>query len=79
MHEHGVWGERFVARHSRRNRTGGRLWFGIVILGLGVLWTLDNLGFVDSERVLEWWPVVLIALGLSKLLGRLWVRRVRIR
>lgn len=67
MRERRAW---FVAGHSTRTHMGGRLWFGIVILGLGILWTLDNLGFLDSERVLDWWPVVLIAFGLSKLLGR---------
>jgi hypothetical protein len=70
MREPGALERRFDGRRAARTHTGGRLWFGIVILGLGVLWTLDNLGFADSERVLEWWPVVLIAFGLSKLLGR---------
>jgi len=70
MRDRGVMGERFFTGHSTRTYTGGRLWFGIVVLGLGVLWTLDNLGLVDSERVLEWWPLLLVAFGLSKLLGR---------
>jgi len=46
-----------------------RLIFGIVVLTLGLLWTLDNLGLIDSSRVLDWWPTVLIAFGLAKLFG----------
>jgi hypothetical protein len=76
MHEHGTVPARFTRGHSARPHAGGRLWFGIVILGLGVLWTLDNLGFIDSDRVLEWWPVVLVAFGLSKLWDRQGARPV---
>lgn len=47
----------------------GRLIFGAVLLTIGVLWTLDNLGLVDSDRILDWWPVAVIAFGLAKLLG----------
>ena len=43
--------------------------FGLIIATLGVLWTLDNLGLVDSSVILRWWPVALIAAGAVKLLG----------
>jgi hypothetical protein len=39
------------------------------MLTLGVLWTLDNLRLLDADRVLEWWPLVLVGVGLSKLVG----------
>ncbi len=48
---------------------GARLWFGLIILTLGILWTLDNLDIIDSDPILEWWPVVLVAVGATKLLG----------
>lgn len=47
----------------------GRLIFGAALLTIGVLWTLDNLGIVDSDRVLRWWPAAVVAFGLAKLLG----------
>jgi predicted membrane protein len=47
----------------------GRLLFGIIILTLGVLWTLDNLGLVESGVVLQWWPAALILFGIAKLFG----------
>jgi predicted membrane protein len=70
MREHRMRRARFAGSHATGTHVGGRLWFGIVILGLGILWTLDNLRFIDSDRVLEWWPLVLIAFGLSKLWER---------
>ena len=47
----------------------GRLIAGVVVLGLGILWTLDNLGLTDAGRVLAWWPVLLVGYGVVKLLG----------
>jgi predicted membrane protein len=43
-----------------------RLVVGLVVIILGVLLTLDNLGLVEIESPLRYWPVLLIALGLSK-------------
>lgn len=48
---------------------GGRLWLGVAILLLGVLWTLDNLNILESEPILGWWPLILIAVGATKLAG----------
>lgn len=47
----------------------GRLVFGALLVTLGALWTLDNLGFVDAESILDWWPALLFAYGLAKLFG----------
>lgn len=52
----------------------GRVILGLVVMWLGVLWTLDNLNILESEPILRYWPVVLVAVGMSKLLG-LWGRR----
>lgn len=45
-----------------------KLIFGLGILTLGLLWTLDNLDVLESERITEWWPVVLILIGIVKML-----------
>jgi hypothetical protein len=55
--------------HGAYGGFGARLWFGLALLALGVLWTLDNLNILDSEPVLRWWPLILVALGLTRLLG----------
>jgi hypothetical protein len=47
----------------------GRMILGLVIVTLGVLWTLDNLGILDSGPILRWWPIVLVVFGAAKLLG----------
>jgi predicted membrane protein len=50
-------------------RTSARLIFGLLVIGLGVLFMLDNLGVVDSGEVLRWWPTALIAYGVTRLFG----------
>lgn len=45
-----------------------RLIIGLSILAAGLLWTLDNLEFLESERITKWWPVVVIAVGVVRFL-----------
>lgn len=40
---------------------------GVFIIALGVLFTLDNLGLVHAGRFLRFWPLALVAIGLTKL------------
>jgi predicted membrane protein len=40
---------------------------GLSLIALGVLFGLDNLGLIEFGNVFRFWPVVLIAIGLSKL------------
>lgn len=47
-------------------RITGRLIVGGVLILLGLLFTLDNLGYVDAGDVLDYWPVVLIVVGVVK-------------
>lgn len=47
-------------------RITGRLIVGGVLILLGLLFTLDNLGYVDAGDVLDYWPVVLIVIGVVK-------------
>jgi predicted membrane protein len=46
---------------------GGKLVAGIFFALLGVLMTLDNLDLFESWRVLRFWPVVLIVIGVMKM------------
>src|SRR5689334_9900536 len=54
----------------------GRLLFGAVLLTLGTLWTLDNLGVMDADQILRWWPVFLMGFGITRILGILGPRSV---
>jgi predicted membrane protein len=50
---------------------------GLIVIVAGVLFTLDNLGFVDAGQVIQYWPAGLVAVGLLKLWhareGQAWV------
>lgn len=54
---------------ENRFRVTGRVVFGLVVIGLGVLFTLDNLGLVHSGDVLRWWPALVVAYGVARLTG----------
>jgi predicted membrane protein len=41
--------------------------FGLVLVLVGVAFTLDKLDIVEARRILAYWPVGLIAIGLAKL------------
>jgi hypothetical protein len=43
-----------------------RLVFGLIIMGLGALFTLDNLGLMRAGDILRFWPIALIAIGLVR-------------
>ena len=43
--------------------------FGLILIGLGATFTLDNLGFVDAGRIWDYWPVVMIGFGLASLIA----------
>ena len=45
-----------------------RLVLGVLVIGLGILFTLDKLGYVDAGSLWEYWPIVLIAVGLGRVL-----------
>src|SRR5215471_2107199 len=51
----------------RQNAPSRHLFAGFVFLLLGGLFLLGNMGYLDVDRVLRFWPVLLVALGLFKL------------
>jgi predicted membrane protein len=53
-----------------------RVVFGLVVIALGVLFTLDNLGLVSAGRALSWWPAVLVLFGVMRLTGTYRTRNV---
>lgn len=52
---------------SRAVRFTPQLLVGLIVIAVGVLFTLDNLGITDAEQYLRYWPAGLIAIGLLKL------------
>lgn len=53
----------------RNVRITARLLVGLAFLALGALWTLDNLGFLEADAIVRWWPLLVAAFGVAKLLG----------
>ncbi|MBM3738642.1 MAG: hypothetical protein FJW39_22930 [Acidobacteria bacterium] len=43
----------------------------VVLIGLGVVFLLNNLGLLRISQVMKFWPVLLIALGLMMLKDRM--------
>lgn len=40
---------------------------GVLIVGFGLLLTADNFNLIDADQVLRFWPLVFVAVGLTKL------------
>jgi predicted membrane protein len=54
-------------RSFRRRRSGrGGLVLGLILAGIGVLLLLQNLGVLYIDDLWEYWPVILILLGVSR-------------
>src|SRR5229473_3580360 len=67
---------RGVMSERRGSWLTGRLVFGALLVTLGLLWTLENLGLADADQFLRWWPVLVIGYGLLRLTGLDGTRRV---
>jgi len=50
-----------------RPRLTAQVIVGLMIIALGVLFTLDNLGFIDARDYIVYWPVFLVAIGATKI------------
>jgi predicted membrane protein len=67
------WEQKMEARRARwDNRMGRRhsgmsgLFFGAIVVAVGCLLLLDNLGIVRFHDVWQYWPVLLVAWGVSR-------------
>ena len=50
-----------------------RLVLGLGLVAAGVLFTLSNLGIVDTDQWVPWWPALLVVYGLLRIIG-VWCR-----
>ena len=53
-------------RGRRRGPTAQAV-FGLMVIVVGVLFTLDNLDILDARDYLQYWPAGLVVVGLLKL------------
>ena len=57
-------------RSGRRSRIAfGSLLPGLVLVVVGLVFLLDNLGFVESWSILRFWPVILLVAGIHNLVN----------
>jgi predicted membrane protein len=56
--------------NHERPRITGKLIGGVILIALGILFLLDNLGWFEAGDLFSYWPLILVAVGLSRLLGR---------
>ena len=47
-------------------RRGGKVFWGLVLILIGVLILLDNLGYLTHD-IIRFWPVLVIIWGIKKL------------
>jgi predicted membrane protein len=54
-------------KNNLTGRPTSKLVIGLVVVAVGVLFTLDNLGIIVDDDYLKYWPILVIGLGLTKL------------
>jgi Domain of unknown function (DUF5668)/Cell wall-active antibiotics response 4TMS YvqF len=57
-----------VKQENNTTISTGKLFLGLFLILLGVVYTIDQLDFYDADEVIKYWPVILIAAGLAKFL-----------
>lgn len=50
-----------------RPRLTPQVVIGLAVIAVGVLFTLDNLGLVDADQYLQFWPAALVLIGFVQL------------
>src|SRR5258708_12949995 len=58
------WEQR-MARHRYPGSHG--LFFGAIVVAVGILLLLDNLGIFRFHDIWQYWPVLLVAFGVARL------------
>ena len=64
---------RRINRSKRGENPWARLVWGCAILAAGIIGWLDHTGELNASDYLQWWPLVLIALGVAHLPQRQWI------
>jgi hypothetical protein len=57
------WETRSERRRARAKYPGRHLFSGVLLVVIGGVFLLGNMGFVDPHEVFQFWPIMLIGLG----------------
>jgi hypothetical protein len=53
---------------AKRNASNlDRFFWGFLMIGLGILFLLDQMGYVEFGSLRRWWPAIVILMGLAHL------------
>ncbi len=58
-----------LRQRRRGGSTGSRLFFAIFLIVVGVLLFLDNVGLIPVRNIWDYWPLILVAAGLGRLMN----------
>lgn len=53
--------------NNRPQNNAGQILIGVIVIAVGCLFLLENLGILDFDYTLQFWPVILILAGALKL------------
>jgi predicted membrane protein len=56
-------------RRRRHGSAGSRLFFAIFLIAVGILLFLDNIGLIPVRNIWDYWPLILVAAGLGRLIN----------
>jgi predicted membrane protein len=59
------WQDRMSRRHYHSGASG--IFFGAIVVAVGCLLLLDNLGIVRFHDIWQYWPVLMVAWGVSRI------------
>jgi hypothetical protein len=65
-----------LSKRKHRDNPWARLVWGAALLTAGIIGWLDHTGQLRAYDYLEWWPLIVIALGLAHLPQRQWITAV---
>lgn len=54
---------------SGRTRLGSRFFFGALVVVIGILFLLNSTGVANLDRLLDWWPSLIILYGAWRLIA----------
>jgi cell wall-active antibiotic response 4TMS protein YvqF len=62
------WEQNWERRRYRWQSPGRHLFSGLLFVTIGAIFLLGNMGIVEVDRILRFWPVILIAAGMFKII-----------
>ena len=61
------WEQRWERRRARSHGPLKHIAAGLILMGIGVVFLLGNMGYLDVREVFVFWPVILIIFGAVKI------------